>query len=482
MDNMQASGSLHPKATFQRKNVLASDLIAFLALMVFVSLVVAIDHFLKPALEGQWLLVVGLALALVPALLWMFMFYRLDSVQPEPVTDVARIFVIGLALASALGIPLTDQFFHVRDWLYRDALTTLLGAIFIIGGVQAFIVFVAVRFFIYDEPEFDERCDGVVYGTAAGLGYATAMNLQFILANHGAAIGPGEIFVAEVALVHAALGGLLGYFLGKAKMQREPVWWLPLGFILTMLIGGLFTVLLGQVEEGVISIGANASLPSFTGLLLSGALAVAMSLLVAALIRRDVRLTLAGKMPPRATDADVGDGRATGAVIGTFAVTLVIGALVWNGAVNTTRAFDSGGVRGAYPSYYTRASSPDVRRHVADSLGSGAEFTITASPADAGQTVQDAATLLAADRGSRYAVYKVLDGGAASVGGAPALRQRFAYVDSGGLGPSAPQMKQGIDYIVITGGRAIVVTLVANPDKIQEVTPLFMRFVNSLSL
>ena len=119
--------------------------------------------------------------------------------------------------------------------------------------------------------------------------------------------------------------------------------------------------------------------------------------------------------------------------------------------------------------------------HVADSLGSGAEFTIAAGPADAGQTVQDAATLLAADRGSRYAVYKVLDSTAATVSGSPALRQRYAWVDSGGLGPSAPQMKQGIDYIVIKGGRAVVVTLAVNPDKIQEVAPLFMRFVNSLS-
>ncbi len=481
MAKTQAGGELHPKAAFQRRNVLASDLVAFIALIGFVALVVLIDHYLKPSLDGQWLMLAGLALALVPAILWMFMFYRLDSAQPEPVTDVARVFVIGLALASALGLPLTDQFFRVRDWLYRDTLTTLLGAIFVIGGVQAIVVFITVRFFIYGEPEFDERCDGVVYGTAAGLGYATAMNLQFILANHGAAIGPGEIFIAEVALAHAALGGLLGYFLGRAKMQHEPVWWMSLGFALTALIGGLFTVLLGQVEEGVISIGANAALPSFSGLLLSGALAAGMSLLVAALIRRDVRLTLAGRMPPRAADADAGDGRATGAVFGLFAVTLVAGLLVWNAAVNGTTSFHADGVRGAYPFYYTSDTVPGALLHVTDSLGSGAEFTIAVSPLENGQKLQDIAAMLAADRGSRYAVYKVLDSAAATVDGSPALRQRYAWADGGGLGRSMPQLKQGVDYISIKSGRAVVISLAAAPDRMQEVMPLFTRFVNSLN-
>jgi len=96
--------------------------------------------------------------------------------------------------------------------------------------------------------------------------------------------------------------------------------------------------------------------------------------------------------------------------------------------------------------------------------------------------LQDIATLVTADRGSRYAVYKILESGKATVGGEQALRLRFTYVDTGGLGRSAPQMKQGVDYVVIKGGRALVVTLIAPPEKMQDMTPLFTRFVNSLVL
>ena len=41
-------------------------------------------------------------------------------------------------------------------------------------------------------------------------------------------------------------------------------------------------------------------------------------------------------------------------------------------------------------------------------------------------------------------------------------------------------MKQGVDYVVIKGGRAVVATLVTTPDKMQDLTPVFTRFVNSL--
>ncbi len=484
MDQITHTGDIHPKAAYHRKHVVISDLIAFAALLVFVVIVVVVDQWLKPAFEPTILLVIGVVLALVPALLWQFMFYRLDSAEPEPVANVAKVFVIGLALASAIGIPLTDQFFHVHDWLYRDTPTQVLGSIFIIGGVEAFIVFATVRFFIYDEAEFDERSDGVVYGTAAALGYATALNLQFILSNRGAAIGPAEIFVAETALAHAALGGLLGYFLGKAKMQHEPVWWMSLGFVIAMTLNGVFYLLRGQVVEASTGIFSGGQFPSFAGLLLSGAMAAVMSGLAAYLIRRDVHLTMAGLMPARAADADVGDATSTRVVVIVFVLTLLIGALVWNGAVNTTTAFQADGIRGAYPSYFKATAQPDELLHVTDTLGSGAEFIVIAEPSPASEAmpVQDIATLVTADRASRYPVYKILENGKASVGGIPALRLRFAYVETGGLGRSAPQMKQGIDYVLIKGGRAIIITMITTPEMLQDTTTLFSRFVNSLVL
>jgi hypothetical protein len=57
----------------------------------------------------------------------------------------------------------------------------------------------------------------------------------------------------------------------------------------------------------------------------------------------------------------------------------------------------------------------------------------------------------------------------------------FAYVDSGGFSGAAPRVIQGTDYIFMQGSKAVVVTMLAAPETVGEVEPLFMNFVNSLT-
>ena len=48
-----------------------------------------------------------------------------------------------------------------------------------IGFIQEFLIYAALRYTVYYSPEFDERVDGIIYAAAAGLGYATTLNLQY---------------------------------------------------------------------------------------------------------------------------------------------------------------------------------------------------------------------------------------------------------------------------------------------------------------
>jgi RsiW-degrading membrane proteinase PrsW (M82 family) len=467
------------KAIYSRKGVWRTAIAAVIALLIFVAAVVVLDLVLHPQLSGGALVITGIILALVPAVLWLVFFYLQDRLEPEPVGNVARMFVIGLALAGALGIPLTDQLFAVQNWLYQNALATWVGSIFITGAVAAFTIYAAVRYFIFDEPEFDERTDGVVYATAAALGYATALNLEFILANGGTRMGTGEIFVAEVALAYAAFGGLLGYFLGRAKLEQDPIWWLPLGLFLTALLGGLFVILRGQLDPGSITIvGRGSGLPSFNGLILAGILAVIVTAVVSFLISRDINRSLSSKQPPATVDPTVGDRQSNYATVGLFAVMLIVGGLVGNGIVNGTTSFSVQGVSGAYPSTFNMAKPQgDVFRAV-DTVGTGAQFVITAPAATDAAGVE---SQLAGSRSTDYSLYKVLSSGKATVNGQQAVTQRFAYVDANGLTGAAPQVHQGIDYIFITNGKALVVTLLTTPDQVATVEPQFARFLNSLT-
>jgi RsiW-degrading membrane proteinase PrsW (M82 family) len=474
----------YQRAIHQRSRFWRSSALALAGLMAFAGLVVGLDFVLRPDLSGPALLFTGVALALGPALVWLMFFYQQDRLEPEPIGQVGRIFIAGAALAGGVGIPFTDELLRVQDWLYRDAQTTIVGAIFVIGAVEAFIVYAAVRLFIYDSPEFDERVDGVVYATAAGLGYATALNLRFILANGGAALGAGEVYVTEVALAQAAFAGVLGYFLGRAKLERRPLWWMPAGLALAVLLNGLFTLLRGQLEPGTVAFGASAALPSFGGLLLAGGLAVVITALVAWLIHRDIATSLAGAAARAPAPHELGaasqlpdDRRANRATIGLFGALLLVGLLTWNAAVNGTTAFERDGLRGAYPAYYNDATGQGDLLRVADPLGGAAEFAIAQAEGNA----EAIAERLAAERGADHIAYRVVRRGATMFNGRPALMEQFAYVDARGLIGSAPQIIEGIDYIFVQDNRAIVVTMLAAPERLAETQPLFARFVRSLS-
>jgi RsiW-degrading membrane proteinase PrsW (M82 family) len=452
-----------------------------LVLILFVALVVGLDAVYPPRLTGLGLIVVGILLALVLAGLWLVFFYLQDRFEPEPKSEVVRIFVIGLALAGAFGLPLVQQVFRLPEWQYRDLTATILGAIFIAGAVEAFIIYTTVRYFIYHTSQFNERTDGVIYGVAAGLGYATALNVQFILSGSGAAIGAGTVYMAGVTLAHAAFGGVLGYFLGRAKLEHEPVWWLPFGLLLTAVLIGLFHMLRSQLQTGRLLPGTVAHLPSFTGLLLSGVLALVVALVIIWLMRRDTVLALSGRRAAPPADVAFGDRVANWAVIGLFIVCLIVGGLVWDRTEHRTTAFDINGFRGSYPAHFSLVTRPDEILRVVDVLETQAQFIISVIP-DVQPTVpRSVISQLAALRATEYDSYRVLDIQERQWRDRPTLEHHFAGVELPTPERTIPHLVEGVDYIIIDGNRAIVVTMLADPETYATVESLFIRFLGTLS-
>ena len=139
---------------------------------------------------------------------------------------------------------------------------------------------------IYNSGEFDEPTDGIIYATAAGLGYATVLNIQFVVTNGGVNLGAGVISMAVVALAQASFAGITGYFLGRAKFESDPIWWMPLGVTLAAVANGLFNWLRGLITRGGISLSGSTGSP-WLGLVLAAVVAFAiMGLLLWLIIKR----------------------------------------------------------------------------------------------------------------------------------------------------------------------------------------------------
>ena len=276
------------KAVHERKHVWRNEFLLIISLIVFVGVVYALDAVFKPVFTATGLLLIGIFLALVPAAIWLIFFYLQDRAEPEPKGYVLGVFLLGAILAAAVGVPLIENVFRISHWIHTSTLATILGGILVVGFTQEFLKYAAVRYSIYHSDEFDEPTDGVIYATAAGLGYASVLNIQFVVSNGGVDLGTGVITMAVVALAQASFSGITGYFLGRAKFESEQIWWMPLGITLAAVFNGLFNWTRGLVVQTSISLsGATTSL--WPGLILAAVVAFITSGIVLWLVRRNIQ-------------------------------------------------------------------------------------------------------------------------------------------------------------------------------------------------
>jgi RsiW-degrading membrane proteinase PrsW (M82 family) len=281
------------KVTQHRSSVGRSSLLTLGALVLFAALVAVILRFVKPHLAGAPLVALGVGMSLVPAALWLLFFYLQDALEPEPKGYVLGVFVLGALLASALGIPVVRDLFRAQDWLGKSLGVNLLGSILVVGFVQEFLKYAAVRYSVYPLPEFDERMDGILYGTAAGLGFATMLNILYVVESGGVDLGVGVIRIVITALAQASFSGITGYFLARAKFEEERVWWLPLGLTIAAVLNGLFTVVRGGIARTGSVLGQRTANPWY-GLILAAVVAGATLAILLFLVRRANQRVLAG--------------------------------------------------------------------------------------------------------------------------------------------------------------------------------------------
>ncbi len=265
----------YAKVTSDRRGLWWASLVGIAVLVVFVVLVALLANLTKPHLEGTALMVVGVILALVPAIVWLGLFYLQDVREPEPKQLVLSVFVLGALVARAVGIPLIEEVFRASQWLTTSTLSHILGAILVVGFTQQFLVYATVRYSVYHSAEFDERVDGIIYATAAALGYATMVNVEYVVQSGGLDLASGIFRIAVTALALASFGGLVGYFLGRCKFEEEPLWWMPAGLALAAVLDGLFTYFRGEVTTTAIGLQGGGYNP-WPGLIL-GALVAAVT-------------------------------------------------------------------------------------------------------------------------------------------------------------------------------------------------------------
>jgi len=269
----------------QRKSLWFANAVTIGLLILFVLVIFALEWLAKPAFTPTTLVLSGIIMAVLPSILWLGFFYRQDQLEPEPKGMVWQVFLLGCLLAVAIGIPLVDQIFQPARWLFKSDWVNILGAILVVGFSQEFLKYLSVRFTVYNTAEFDQRIDGVIYATSAGLGFATVLNMHYFISTGGVNLGMGAIRVVVTALAQASFAGITGYFMGKEKLDKAAPWYVPLGLCIAALLNGLFYYFRGILSRPTIS--ASSAMNPWVGFILSVVIAMAVAGALSWLIDRD---------------------------------------------------------------------------------------------------------------------------------------------------------------------------------------------------
>jgi RsiW-degrading membrane proteinase PrsW (M82 family) len=274
---------------------------------------------------------VGLATAcaILPFVLsfaWLLFLRRFDRARPEPMWLVAVTFALGAAsVVPAAGLELGLS--SVSPWLdpatatlggqWRALPLTLTVFTLAVGVVEEGAKWLAAWSFAGHRREFDEPVDGIIYGSAASLGFAAAENVKyFAIGRMSGAVIAARTFMTVPA--HMFFGAIWGYAMGRHLLARKegPGPWLRF-FALAAFAHGAFDAMLAT--DGL--------------QLLATPIVLGLAVVFVWLLRRALRhgaVTDAGEalfeMPPsyyRVGSPRAFYGCAAGMVLSAFAVTVL---------------------------------------------------------------------------------------------------------------------------------------------------------------
>jgi len=200
-----------------------------------------------------WLAVAGA----LPAILAMAYVDHLDAKRPEPRWSLRKVAIWG-AVSVVPCVIVEELLMRVQvgggPWA-----AVLFKAFIVAAAVEELAKVCVVKWVIWKRPEFDERLDGIVYATRAGLGFALVENVAYLLGPKTAGAFVVMYLVRALLAVpgHAIYAGFMGYFAARKRFDNAGPGLLG-GYVLAVLLHGaydaaLFSLpLVAQTEKGLL--------------------------------------------------------------------------------------------------------------------------------------------------------------------------------------------------------------------------------------
>lgn len=177
-----------------------------------------------------------LTAGVAPGLALLIYFYLKDQYHTEPIAVVSKVFVYGALMV--IPVMFFQYVLNAEGLLQATWADSFLAK----GFLEELLKWGIFLLLIFGHVEFDEPYDGIVYGVAISLGFATFENILYLFSN-GVEYAWGRALFPVSS--HGLFGVIMGFYFGKAKFSKEKrLKYMVIALVIPFLLHGLFNYIL----------------------------------------------------------------------------------------------------------------------------------------------------------------------------------------------------------------------------------------------
>jgi len=186
-----------------------------------------------------------LLITVLPAFIILFYFIISDKFK-EPKRIIIEVFLLGVASTIPAGY-LNN--FILETFSNNDPVNDSLLTGFFAGGlIEEILKFLILYYFVLRKHEFNEPMDGIVYGVAASLGFATYENISYVF-YQAESLGFSSLDVAIIRAftavpMHGLNGCVMGFYFGLYAFMGQRKY-LGYALVVPYLFHGTYNFLVG---------------------------------------------------------------------------------------------------------------------------------------------------------------------------------------------------------------------------------------------
>jgi RsiW-degrading membrane proteinase PrsW (M82 family) len=179
-------------------------------------------------------------ISIAPVLIIAFYIYNRDRYEKEPFSVLTKALFAGVIIV--LPVIFIEDLLTALVQNTEDLRYTAYKAFVVAGFTEEGMKYLAFYIFFWNNKNFNEKFDGIVYAVYIALGFAAIENILYVFMG-GYGVGIIRAFTAVPA--HALFGVTMGFYFGLARFNiKFRMLYLVIAFLLPFIFHGLYNFIL----------------------------------------------------------------------------------------------------------------------------------------------------------------------------------------------------------------------------------------------